>query len=240
MWPVGLANTRIPTGDYALKSPRSLPRRCRHSHLMSEMIGSHPVPSCILIPRNEFKSRGSLHTYLWTFFPCIGHHRAAGKGHALPISSSFPHEPHHFPLTACGPVGGGGGHHSSRLKSSMPFIHNLALQNIPLSIQPFKMQPQTENEDVTGSPQHNLPTTITNKRTTLSLHEVELNGRFSILHIILEARTTWFMHKFNVSLVFHFYVLRLTSWIWTNPSTEGLKFESPSKWNSYAGFNLEH
>ena len=36
-----------------------------------------------------------------------------------------------------------------RLKSSMPFKHDLALQNIPLSKQPFKMQPQIENEDVT-------------------------------------------------------------------------------------------
>ena len=48
------------------------------------------------------------------------------------------------------------------------------------------------------------------------------------------------MHKFNMSFVFHFYILGLTSWIWTNLSIEGLKFESPSKWNSYEGFNLEH
>jgi hypothetical protein len=38
----------------------------------------------------------------------------------------------------------------SRLKSSMPFKRNLALQNIvPLSKQPFIMQPQIEIEDVT-------------------------------------------------------------------------------------------
>ena len=48
------------------------------------------------------------------------------------------------------------------------------------------------------------------------------------------------MHKFNMSFVFHFYILGLTSWIWTSPSTERLKFESPSKWNSYESFNLEH
>ena len=36
-------------------------------------------------------------------------------------------------------------------------------------------------------------------------------------------------------LYFSFYILRLTSWIWTNPSIERLKFESPSKWNSYEG-----
>ena len=48
------------------------------------------------------------------------------------------------------------------------------------------------------------------------------------------------MHKSNASFVFHFYILELTSWIWTSPSTKGLKFASPSKWNSYKGFNLEH
>ena len=37
----------------------------------------------------------------------------------------------------------------SGLKSSMPFKCDLALQNIPLSKQPFKTQPQIENEDVT-------------------------------------------------------------------------------------------
>ena len=30
------------------------------------------------------------------------------------------------------------------------------------------------------------------------------------------------------------------SWIWTNPSPERLKVESPSKWHSYEGFNLDH
>jgi hypothetical protein len=34
----------------------------------------------------------------------------------------------------------------------MPFKHDLALQNMPLSTQPFKMQPKIEKEDVTGSP----------------------------------------------------------------------------------------
>ena len=48
------------------------------------------------------------------------------------------------------------------------------------------------------------------------------------------------MHKFNMSFVFHFCILGLKSWIWTNSSTERLKYESPSKWNSYEGFNLEH
>ena len=42
------------------------------------------------------------------------------------------------------------------------------------------------------------------------------------------------------AFVFHFYILGLMSWIRTNLSFEGLKFESPSKWNSYEGFNLDH
>ena len=37
----------------------------------------------------------------------------------------------------------------SRLKSSMLFKCDLALQNIPLSKQPYKTQPEIENEDVT-------------------------------------------------------------------------------------------
>ena len=94
------------------------------------------------------------------------------------------------------------------------------------------------------SPRYNLPTTRTNERTSLSLQEVELDdGWFLVLHSVLETCTDHiiFMHKFNVSFVFHFYILnRLTSWIWTDPSTEELKFESHSKWNTYEGFNLEH
>ena len=85
----------------------------------------------------------------------------------------------------------------------------------------------------------NLPATRTNKCRALSLQEVELDGRFWILHNVLETCTTQFMHKFNMSFVFRFYILGLMSWIWTNPSTEALKFKSPSKWNSYEGFDLE-
>ena len=58
----------------------------------------------------------------------------------------------------------------------MPFKHYVALQNVPLSKQPFKMQPQIENEDVTWSPQYNLHITGINKRRALSLQEVELDG----------------------------------------------------------------
>ena len=71
----------------------------------------------------------------------------------------------------------------------MPFKCNLALQNIPLSKQPFKTQPQIENEDITWNPQYTLPTIRINKHRALSLQEVELDGWFLILHIILETCT---------------------------------------------------
>ena len=58
----------------------------------------------------------------------------------------------------------------------MPFKRDLAPQNIALSKQPFKTQPLIESEDVTWSPQYNLPATRTKKRRALSLQEVELDG----------------------------------------------------------------
>ena len=123
----------------------------------------------------------------------------------------------------------------------MPFKRNLALQNTPLSKQPSKTQPHIENEDVNWSPQSNLPITRTDKRTrALSLQEMELDDWFLNLHIVLETCTRSFMHKFNMSLVIHFYILGLAYWIWTNPSIEAMKFENPSKWNSYESFDLEH
>ena len=73
-----------------------------------------------------------------------------------------------------------------RLKSSMPFERDLALQIIYLSKQPFKMQPQIENEDdATWSPQYNQPTTRPNEHRALLLQDVELDGWFLILHIVL-------------------------------------------------------
>ena len=103
-----------------------------------------------------------------------------------------------------------------------------------------QLQPQIENEDITWSPEYNLPSTRTNNHRVLSLQEVELDDWFLILDIVQKTCTIQFMHKFNMSFVFHFYILGLTSWIWTSLSTEGLKFESPSKWNAHVGFNLEH
>ena len=67
----------------------------------------------------------------------------------------------------------------------------------------------------------------TRVRRTLSLQEVELlDGWFLILHTILKTSIIEIMHKFTINFVFHFYIFRLTSWIWIRPSTEELKFES--------------
>ena len=49
----------------------------------------------------------------------------------------------------------------SRLRSLVPFKWDLALHDIPLSKQAFKAQSHIENEDVTWSPQRNLPGTRT-------------------------------------------------------------------------------
>ena len=68
---------------------------------------------------------------------------------------------------------------------------------------------------------------------------MKLDDGFLSLHIVLKTCTILVMHKFKMSLVFHFYVFGLTSWIWTNPSTKGLKYENLSKWNSYEGCNLD-
>ena len=72
----------------------------------------------------------------------------------------------------------------------MPFKRDLALQSIRLLKQPFKTQPQIENEDITWSPQqYNLIATRTNKRRALSLQEVELDDSFLILHVVLKTNT---------------------------------------------------
>jgi hypothetical protein len=101
------------------------------------------------------------------------------------------------------------------------------LQNIPLSQQLFETKPQIENQDVTWDSQYNPPATRTNKRRALSQKEVKVDGRFLLLHIVLETCIIYFMHKSNMSFVFQFCILGLTSWIWTSPSIKELKFESP-------------
>ena len=67
----------------------------------------------------------------------------------------------------------------------------------------LQTQPQMENEDVTWSPQYNMPTARTNKRRALSLREVESDGWFLIPHIALETCTEQFMQKFHMSFEFH-------------------------------------
>ena len=109
----------------------------------------------------------------------------------------------------------------------MPSKLDLALQNTPLSKQFFKTQPQIENEDVTWSPQYNMPATRTNKSRALSLQEVELDGWSLIRQIIVLKTCTYNSYtSFNVSFVFHSYILGSTSWIWTNASTKGLKLSA--------------
>ena len=76
-----------------------------------------------------------------------------------------------------------------KIEGSKPFTCDLALQNIPLWKQSFKTQPQIETKDVTWSSQYNLPTTRIKNCRTLSLQEVELDGPFLILHIVLETCT---------------------------------------------------
>ena len=92
----------------------------------------------------------------------------------------------------------------------MPFKRDLGLHNIHLLEQPFKTQPQIENEDVTWSPQYNLPTTRTTKRRALSLEEVELDGWLLILHIVFKTFTIRFMHKFNMS--FFYFISIFLDW----------------------------
>ena len=54
---------------------------------------------------------------------------------------------------------------------------------------PSKRNPKLRNEDVTWNPHYNMPATRTNKCGALSLQEVELDGWFLILHIVLETCT---------------------------------------------------
>ena len=77
----------------------------------------------------------------------------------------------------------------SRLKSSMHFKRDLSLENIPFPKQPFKTQPQIENEDITWSPQFNLHVKRINKRRAWSLQEMKLDDWFLILHVVLETCT---------------------------------------------------
>ena len=112
----------------------------------------------------------------------------------------------------------------SRLKSSMPFKCDLALQSIPLSKQPFKTQPQIENKDTTRRRQYNCPPHArTNKHRALSLQEVELDGWFLILRIIYRklvpynSCTSWIWVMCFISILLYWrhefeLALQLKSW----------------------------
>jgi hypothetical protein len=71
----------------------------------------------------------------------------------------------------------------------------------------------------------------------LAMFQLRILSDCNICHI-----ESWIIHTHVLIWVLYlkFYILGLTSWIWTSPSTERLTFESPSKWISYGGFNLEH
>jgi hypothetical protein len=130
-------------------------------------------------------------------------------------------------------------------------VQDWSLQCPSNAIQPFKIH-LSQNNPSKRNPKLKIKTSLevlnvicpsqepTNKRRASSLQEEELDSWFLILHSVLETCTIKFMHKCYMSYVFHFYILGLMSWIWTNPSIERLKFENPSKWNWYEGFNLEH
>ena len=89
-----------------------------------------------------------------------------------------------------------------RLKSSMPFERDWALQNIPSLSQNNSSKRNPKLWMMTKTTLLEVlnlicPATGVNKRIrTLSLPEVELDGWFLILRVVLETCTMWFMHKF--------------------------------------------
>ena len=81
----------------------------------------------------------------------------------------------------------------------MPFKCDFDFQNIPHSKQSFKKQPQIENEDVTWSPQYNLPVTRTNKRRAL---------------VTTRSKVRWFILKSSHYTGKHVPYNSCTSFIW--------------------------
>ena len=112
-----------------------------------------------------------------------------------------------------------------------------ALQILRVSKQPSKMQPQTKNEDITWSPQYNRSATWTNKRRALSLQEVELDGWFLILHIVLEHM----YHIIHAQVSYEFCISFLYSWIHVLDLNQLFTWRAEN-WEpfSYEGFNLDH
>ena len=69
------------------------------------------------------------------------------------------------------------------------------------------MQPQIENEDVTWSPQYNMPVTRTNKRRALPLQEIELDDWFfNSSHCIRNM-----YHIIHAQVYYEFYISFLYS-----------------------------
>ena len=124
---------------------------------------------------------------------------------------------------------------SSRLKSSMPLSNAIWPFKIYLSQNnPSKTQPQIENEDVTWSPQYNMLVTRTNKRRALSLQEVELDGWFLILHIVLETCTIYCNSCTTLMWILSFISIFLD---WRLEFEPALQFKS---WNLRALQNETH
>ena len=88
---------------------------------------------------------------------------------------------------------------------------NLAVQYIRYlsQNQPFEMQPRIEHEDVAWRPPYNVPATRTSMRKALSLQEVEADGWFLILNIVLENK----YHIIHAQVEHEFCILFLYSWI---------------------------
>ena len=93
-----------------------------------------------------------------------------------------------------------------------------------------------QNEDVAWSPQYSLPATRTNKRRALSPQEVEYRTVDSWFFTLYWKRVPYDSCTSLIWVLYYNHVFL----DWTGPSTEALSFKSPSKWNSYEGFNLEH
>ena len=82
------------------------------------------------------------------------------------------------------------------------------------------MQPQIENEDTTWRPWCNLPATRTNKCRASSLQEVELDGWFLILHIVLKhvpynscTSLIWVLYFISIFLDWRLGFTRPFNWI---------------------------
>ena len=106
---------------------------------------------------------------------------------------------------------------------------------------PLKRDPELKIKTPLERLQRHLPVTRINKCSrAFSVQEVGSDGwsQFFTLYwkrVPCNSCTSLIWVLYSISI---FLDWRLGSE--PNPSVEWLKFESPSKWNSYEGFNLEH